>query len=87
MNTKLLLCLVCLSSNDSLVTFDTDNLACFAQFYPNDFSSIKLTVLKTHFQTYIIDMHYNSGFTKLKGIGDLAKRMVENKKENKRCNH
>ena len=84
MNTKLLLCLVCLSPNDSLAAFDKDNLACLAQFYPKEFSPIKLTVLKTQFQTYIIDMHYNSGFTKLKGIGDLAKRMVENKKEKKR---
>ena len=58
-----------------------DKLVCLAQFYPNDFSPIKHMALKTQLQTYIMDMRTSTEFVGLKGIGDLAKRMVETKKD------
>ena len=44
---ELLLCLACLSSNDSFTAFDKDKLVCLAQFYPKDFSLVQLMELKT----------------------------------------
>ena len=37
-------------------------------------------VLSDQLETYIIDMRYSSEFSDLKGIGDLAQKMVETKK-------
>ncbi|XP_048447892.1 zinc finger MYM-type protein 1-like [Pyrus x bretschneideri] len=36
-NTELLICLACLSPNDSFVAFDKEKLVCLAQLYPKDF--------------------------------------------------
>ncbi|ESR46362.1 hypothetical protein CICLE_v10003344mg, partial [Citrus x clementina] len=80
-NMELLLCFACLYPNDAFAAFDKDKLVCLAQFYPNDFSPIELMALKTQLQTYIMDMRSSTEFVGLKGIGDLAKRMVETKKD------
>ncbi|KAH9686893.1 TTF-type domain-containing protein [Citrus sinensis] len=65
-NMELLLCLACLCPNDTFVAFDKDKL---------------LMALKTQLQTYIMDMRSSTEFAGLKGIGDLAKRMAETKKD------
>ncbi|PIA41990.1 hypothetical protein AQUCO_02100077v1 [Aquilegia coerulea] len=62
-NTKLLLCMACLSLKDLFVAFDKEKLIQLAQFYPRDFSSKSC-----------------NAFSELKGIGDLAKTMVETRK-------
>ncbi|KDO39312.1 hypothetical protein CISIN_1g046910mg [Citrus sinensis] len=80
-NMELLLCLACLCPNDTFVAFDKDKLVRLAQFYPKDFSPIELMALKTQLQTYIMDMRSSTEFAGLKGIGDLAKRMAETKKD------
>ncbi|KAH9801959.1 TTF-type domain-containing protein [Citrus sinensis] len=80
-NMELFLCLACLCLNDTFTAFDKDKLVRLAQFYPKDFSPIELMALKSQLQIYIMDMRSSTEFAGLKGIGDLAKRMVEIKKD------
>ena len=47
-----------------------------AKFYPSDFSETNVLALDNQLQTYIVDMHSNDEFLELKGIGDLARKMV-----------
>jgi len=78
---ELLLCLACLCPNDAFTAFDKDKLVRLAQFYPKDFSPIELMALKTQLQIYIMDMCSSTEFAGLKGISDIAKRMVGTKKD------
>jgi hypothetical protein len=80
-NSKLLLCVVCLNLDDLFAAFNKDNILRLAQFYPNDFSTVQLLTLDNELETYIIDMHYSEEFATLKGIGQLAEKMVEMKKD------
>ena len=79
-NTELLLYVTSLNPNDSFIAFDKQKLIRFALFYPKDFSPIELMVLNDQLQTYIIDEQSNDQFSQLKGISDLARKMVETKK-------
>ena len=79
-NTDLLLCMTCLSPNDSFLAFDNNRLIQFAKYYLEDFSDIELIVLDDQLQTYIIDVRVSKQFLGLKNIGDLAQKMVETKK-------
>ncbi|PIA27274.1 hypothetical protein AQUCO_08100010v1 [Aquilegia coerulea] len=72
-NTELLLCMACLDPRDSFVSFDKQKLLRFAEFYPADFSAMEL-------MTYIIDLRANFNSLEVNGIGGLAKRMVETRK-------
>ena len=69
-----------LNPSDSFIAFDKQKLIRFVQFYPKDFSLIELMVLNYQLETNIIDMQSNDQFSKLKGIGYLAIKMVETKK-------
>ena len=44
------------------------------------FSPIELMILNDQLETYIIDMHFSSEFSELKGISDPAQKMVETKR-------
>jgi hypothetical protein len=79
-NSELLLCIACLSPDDLFVAFNKDNILRLAQFYSNDFSAVQLITLDNQLEKYIIDMRSSEEFAKLKGIGQLAKKMVEMKK-------
>ncbi|KAM2252975.1 hypothetical protein ACFX1S_007418 [Malus domestica] len=76
-NTKLLICLACLSPKDSFVAFDKPKLLRLAQFYPQDFSDEDCFALKDQLEIYIHYVHSSSDFSQLEGVGDLAKKMVE----------
>ena len=52
-----------------------------AQFYPKDFSPIELLKLEDQLETHIFDVRSNEEFVGLKRLGDLAKKMVEAKKD------
>ncbi|XP_050156296.1 uncharacterized protein LOC126630229 [Malus sylvestris] len=80
-NTKLLLCVACLSPINSFFAFDKEKLMRLAQFYPSDFSEHDLELLKEQLENYIWDMTSNSEFVDLKGISDLAQKMVGTKKD------
>ena len=79
-NTELLLCLACLCPADSFSTSVNQKLLRLTQFYPKDFSMNELVILKIQLETYIVDMRSSIEFSGLKGIGDLAKKMVQCKK-------
>ncbi|KAI5328628.1 hypothetical protein L3X38_028025 [Prunus dulcis] len=76
-NTELLICLACLSPNDSFVAFDKQKLLRLAQFYPQDFSYGDLLALDDQLELYVHYVSSSSDFSDLHGIGDLAKKMVE----------
>ncbi|KAL4594939.1 hypothetical protein ACB092_12G055100 [Castanea dentata] len=79
--TELLLCMACLNPSDSFSAFDIQKLTRLAKFYPSDFSETDVLALDNQFQTYIVDMRTNNEFLELKGIGDLARKMVETNKD------
>ena len=56
--------------------FDKRKLVRFAEFYPSDFSPIRVQHLSGQLDTYIADMRANVEFSSLGGIGDLARLLV-----------
>ena len=80
-NTELFCYAACLCPNDSFSAYDKQKLIHPAQFYPEDFSLGKLLKLEDQLETYILDVCSNEEFVRLKGLGDLAKKMVETKKD------
>ncbi|KAK2660696.1 hypothetical protein Ddye_007229 [Dipteronia dyeriana] len=62
MNTELLLCVACLSLKDQFYAFDNNKLIRLAQFYPRDYSPIKLLALEDQLDNYIADMRSNKVF-------------------------
>ena len=63
------------------MAFDIKNLTRLAKFYLFDFSEIDVLALDNQLQTYIVDMCSNDEFLELKGIGDLARKMMETNKD------
>ena len=55
-------------------------LTCLAKFYPSDFSATNVLALDNQLQTYIVDIRSNDEFLELKGIENLARKMVETNK-------
>ncbi|CAN6725893.1 unnamed protein product [Malus baccata var. baccata] len=77
----LLLCVACLSPDDSFSAFDIEKLVRLAKFYPKDFSDMELTLLEDELKNYIFDMRLNNEFSALKGINNLAQKLVETKRD------
>jgi hypothetical protein len=80
-SSELLLCVACLSLDDMFASFNNDKLICLAQFYPNDFLAVQLITLDNQLETYIFDMCSSDEFATLKGIGQLAEKLVEMKRD------
>ncbi|XP_028108768.1 uncharacterized protein LOC114307572 [Camellia sinensis] len=80
-STELLLCMACLNPNNSFCAFDKQRLIHLAEFYPYDFSTVDLMALDNQLQHFIVDVHSSNGFSELKGIGDLIRKLVETKKD------
>ncbi|PON53209.1 hypothetical protein TorRG33x02_305960, partial [Trema orientale] len=80
-NTELLLCVACLCPNDSFNAFDKKKIIRFAEYYPEDFSTFEQMALDDQLETYIIDMRYSKEFIGLKGLSDLAQKLVVTKKD------
>ncbi|XP_073263612.1 uncharacterized protein [Populus alba] len=59
----LLLCVACLSPNDSFSTFNKEKLIRLALFYPSEFSIVDLMVLGDQLDTYIIDLRGDDEFS------------------------
>ncbi|KAL4620382.1 hypothetical protein ACB092_06G150000 [Castanea dentata] len=79
-NSELLLCAACLNPDNLFSAFNKEKLIRLAQFYPSDFSTIQVSFLDNQLETYIHDMRSSEEFSALKGIGQLAEKMVEIKK-------
>ena len=80
-NIELLLCMACLNPSNLFCAYDKQKLVHLAEFYLSDFSGTDLMALDIQLQNYIVDMSSNDAFLELKGIGDLARKMVETKKD------
>ncbi|XP_048439401.1 uncharacterized protein LOC103953144 [Pyrus x bretschneideri] len=76
-NTELLICLACLSSNDSFVAFDKEKLVRLAHMYPKDFTDRDRSALQDQLDIYIHFVRSDNDFSQLRGINELAKKMVE----------
>ena len=69
-----------MNPNDSFSAFDKQKLIRLAEFYPNEFSTVELSTLDDQLETYIVDMRSSNEFLQVKGICDLAQKMVEKKR-------
>ncbi|XP_059461871.1 uncharacterized protein LOC132190854 [Corylus avellana] len=67
--------------DDLFVSFNKENLLRLAQLYSNDFSTVQLITLDNQLETYIFDKRSSDEFATLKGIGQLAEKLVETKKD------
>ncbi|XP_068331735.1 uncharacterized protein [Pyrus communis] len=76
-NTELLICLACLSPNDSFVAFDKEQLVHLAQIYPEDFTDRERSVLQDQLDIYIHFVRSDNDFSQLRGINELAKKMMD----------
>ncbi|KAL3825522.1 hypothetical protein ACJIZ3_021551 [Penstemon smallii] len=79
-NSMLLICIACLNPDDSFSAFNKESLINLAKFYPSEFSNVDILALDMQLENYIVDMRSNEEFSKLKGIGDLARKLVETKR-------
>ncbi|XP_052627576.1 uncharacterized protein LOC111886690 [Lactuca sativa] len=80
-NTNLLLCIACLCPSESFKAFDLEKIMKMATLYPEEFpTEYDLRVLEVELGNYIKDVREDERFADLKSIGDLAKKMVEEKK-------
>ncbi|KAL3819974.1 hypothetical protein ACJIZ3_005879 [Penstemon smallii] len=79
-NSNLLTCISCLSPDNSFSSFNKESLINLAKFYPSEFSNVEIVTLDMQLENYIVDMRLDKEFSKLKGIGDLARKLVETKR-------
>ncbi|XP_024968650.1 uncharacterized protein LOC112508069 isoform X1 [Cynara cardunculus var. scolymus] len=77
----LLISMACLNPSNYFSAFDKSKVIHFARFYPDDFSEMALMMLDDQLETYIVDMRTSADFSNLKGIGDLAEKMVKTKRD------
>ncbi|XP_022849659.1 uncharacterized protein LOC111371748 [Olea europaea var. sylvestris] len=70
----------CLCPGDSFSAFDKDKLIRLAKYYPKDFSKGQFMTLDDQLRNHIVDMHSNKEFRELKGLSELALKLVETKR-------
>ncbi|XP_024197949.1 zinc finger MYM-type protein 1-like [Rosa chinensis] len=76
-NSELLVCVASLSLDNLFSSFDKQKLLRLAKFYPRDFSERDVLSLEDKLDIYLNEMRSNNEFSQLKGIGSLAKKLVE----------
>ena len=72
--------MACLSPCDGFRAFDLFQLVKLAQLYPDDFSDFEIMTLEHQLANYVLDVQSHEAFQGLKGLGDLCRTMVEDKK-------
>ncbi|XP_031253455.1 uncharacterized protein LOC116111401 [Pistacia vera] len=80
-NMRLFQCMAFLDPSNSFVAFNKDRLLEFAKFYLADFPQHDIWLLDDQLENYYEDVSTIANFTHVKGIVDLAKKMVEFKKD------
>jgi hAT family C-terminal dimerisation region len=80
-NIELLQCMSSLHPSNNFSAFDKVKLIELAKLYPNDFSIRELCILEAQLECYIHDLQNDEQFSQLNGMGDLAKKLVEKKKD------
>ncbi|XP_022899256.1 zinc finger MYM-type protein 1-like [Olea europaea var. sylvestris] len=75
--TELFTCISCLSSRDSFAAFDEDKLLRLTQFYPLDFNSEELLLLKPQLDKFLLLVRMNEAFFNLNSISCVAQKLIE----------
>ncbi|XP_058204246.1 uncharacterized protein LOC131318464 [Rhododendron vialii] len=76
-NSELLLCVACLNPSNCFNDFAKEKLIRLVEFYPKEFSPVELMILFDQLDSYIFDVQLNEDFSRLNGLNDLSKKMVE----------
>ena len=71
-NTDLLIYMSSFNPKDSFAAFDKENLMKLTKFYPKDFSVTELRRLSYQLGKFIIDVHGDERFRKVKNIAELS---------------
>nr|KAJ0213753.1 hypothetical protein LSAT_V11C400170500 [Lactuca sativa] len=79
-NMSLLVSMASLCPSKSFQALNVEELLKMATFYSNEFPEHDLGALRASLQNYIVDVRGDERFKNLKGIGNLAKMMVETNK-------
>ncbi|XP_071689974.1 uncharacterized protein [Rutidosis leptorrhynchoides] len=79
-DTTLLISMASLNPSKSFKTFQVEDLMKMADFYPSGFPKHEFGFLRGQLMNYINDVRGDESFSDLKGIGHLAKMMVETNK-------
>ncbi|XP_022874191.1 uncharacterized protein LOC111393022 [Olea europaea var. sylvestris] len=75
--TELFTCISCLSPRDSFAAFDKDKLLRFAQFYPLDFNSEELLLLRPQLDKFLLLVRMDEAFFNLNSISCVAQKLIE----------
>ncbi|XP_022893720.1 uncharacterized protein LOC111408150 [Olea europaea var. sylvestris] len=75
--TELFTCISCLNPRDSFAAFDKDKLLRFAQFYPLDFNSEELLLLKSQLDKFLLLVRMDEAFFNLNSISCVAQKLIE----------
>ncbi|XP_022892030.1 zinc finger MYM-type protein 1-like [Olea europaea var. sylvestris] len=75
--TELFTCISCLCPKDSFETFDKDKLLRLAKFYPLDFNSEELLLLRLQLDKFLILVRMDESFFNLNSISCVAQKLVE----------
>ncbi|KAJ6993756.1 hypothetical protein NC653_016785 [Populus alba x Populus x berolinensis] len=77
---ELLLCMTCLSPNDSFSNFNKEKLIRLALFYPGEFFIVDLMVLGDQLDAYIINLRGDDEFSSIEDIASLVEKMVKTRR-------
>ncbi|XP_071700081.1 uncharacterized protein [Rutidosis leptorrhynchoides] len=79
-STELLSCMSALNPRDSFSMFDSSKLIRLCEFYPKDFNSTDMIEFENELEIYHQSVLNDPKFKDLNGIADLARVMVETRK-------
>ncbi|XP_022875826.1 uncharacterized protein LOC111394309 [Olea europaea var. sylvestris] len=79
-NSDFLLCVACLSPNNSFITFDKTKVMRLCQYYSVDFDAANIIELDNQLDTYILDMCTSEDLEGLQSISALAQKLVAKNK-------
>ncbi|XP_022846235.1 zinc finger MYM-type protein 1-like [Olea europaea var. sylvestris] len=74
---ELFTCISCLSQRDSFVAFDKDKLLRLAQFYPLDFNSEELLLLRPQLDKFLLLVRMHEAFFNINSISCVAQKLIE----------
>ncbi|XP_042035225.1 zinc finger MYM-type protein 1-like [Salvia splendens] len=80
-STDLLECMVCLDPRNHFSNINVDKLIHLATLYPEDFSSMELSLLTQELRSFVSDARTDTRFSDVEDLGTLSQKMVEMMKD------
>ncbi|XP_042060198.1 uncharacterized protein LOC121804615 [Salvia splendens] len=80
-STDLLECMVCLDPRNHFSNFNVDKLVHLSTLYPEDFSSMELSLLTQELRSFVSDARTDTRFSDVEDLGTLSQKMVEMMKD------